>query len=165
MKKSFSPDIYVETVFDIDSDQLKAQGINAFIFDIDNTLATYAMPISDERTALWLKGLQEQGFGIFIVSNNDRERVRIFSENLNLPYYGKALKPLGIFLRMACRRMNVKPKETALVGDQLFTDIWGGNLLGMKTILVKPISDIEDGFVKFKRQFERHILSRMNDQR
>ena len=57
--------------------------------------------------------------------------------------------------------MGVTPKETALVGDQLFTDVWGGNLLNMTTVLVKPISEVEDGFVKFKRQFERRILKNM----
>lgn len=165
MSNIFLPDIFVETVFDIDIEALKNAGVKAFIFDIDNTLATYAMPVADEKTADWLKELQRSGFGIFIVSNNNRERVRIFSENLGIKYFGKALKPLDIFLRKACRIMGIRPKEAALVGDQLFTDIWGGNLLGMKTILVKPISDVEDGFVKFKRRFERRILAKMNKQR
>ena len=162
MSSIFLPDIFAETVFDIDTEALKNQGIKGFIFDIDNTLATYAMPVADEKTAEWLKNLEKSGFGIFIVSNNDKERVRIFAENVGVPYFGKALKPLDFYLRAACRRMGIKPKETALVGDQLFTDIWGGNLLKMKTILVKPISEVEDGFVKFKRQFERRILKKMN---
>lgn len=161
MNSIFLPDIFAETVFDIDINQLKSEGIKAFIFDIDNTLATYAMPVADEKTHEWLDNLKAMGFGIFIVSNNDRDRVRVFSEAAQVDYFGKALKPLGIFLKKACRKMGVKPKETALVGDQLFTDIWGGNLLKMKTILVKPISEVEDGFVKFKRQFERRILSNM----
>lgn len=165
MSSIFLPDIFAETVFDIDVEDLKNAGIKAFIFDIDNTLATYAMPIADKKTADWIEELKNKGFGVYIVSNNNRERVRIFAENLDVRYFGKALKPLDIFLRKACRIMGVKPKETALVGDQLFTDIWGGNLIGMKTILVKPISDVEDGFVKFKRRFERRILSKMDKQR
>ncbi len=161
MSSIFLPDIFVDTVFDIDLEVLKAEGIKAFIFDIDNTLATYAMPVADEKTVAWLDVLKDKGFKVFIASNNDRDRVRIFAENINVPYFGKALKPLGIYLRKACRLMQVKPNEAALVGDQLFTDVWGGNLLNMKTVLVKPISEIEDGFVKFKRQFERLILKNM----
>jgi HAD superfamily phosphatase (TIGR01668 family) len=161
MSSIFLPDIFAETVFEIDLEKLKNEGIKAFIFDIDNTLATYAMPVADEKTAIWLKNLQDMGFGVFIVSNNSRDRVRIFAEDIKVPYFGKALKPLSFFLRRACRKMGAKPCETALVGDQLFTDIWGGSLLGMKTILVKPISDVEDGFVKFKRKFERRILAKM----
>ncbi len=161
MSSIFLPDIFVETVFDMDIQGLKDNGIKAFIFDIDNTLATYAMPVADEKTAAWVKELQTMGFKIFIVSNNDKERVRVFSENIGVPYFGKALKPLSIFLRRACKAMGVQPSQTALVGDQLFTDVWGGNLLNMKTVLVKPISEVEDGFVKFKRQFERRILKNM----
>ena len=161
MSSIFLPDIFVDTVFDMDLEDLKSKKIKAFIFDIDNTLATYAMPVADEKTAAWVKKLKADGFKIFIVSNNDKERVRVFSENIDVPYFGKALKPLGIFLRRACKSMGVTPKETALVGDQLFTDVWGGNLLNMTTVLVKPISEVEDGFVKFKRQFERRILKNM----
>ncbi len=158
MSSIFLPDIFVDTVFDMDLEKLKADGIKAFIFDIDNTLATYAMPVADEKTADWVKKLRDKDFKLFIVSNNDRKRVQIFAENINIPYFGKALKPLGFYLHKACRIMNVKEKEVALVGDQLFTDIWGGNVLNMTTILVKPISEVEDGFVRFKRQFERRIL-------
>ncbi len=160
MRNLLLPDIYAETVFDIDTKTLKEQGIKGFIFDIDNTLATYADAVADEKTAEWLKKLQLDGFMVFIASNNDKERVRIFSEDLGLPYFGKALKPLGKYLRRACRQMGIKPKEAALVGDQLFTDMFGGNILKMKTILVNPISDVEDGFVHFKRQFERWILKK-----
>lgn len=165
MNKIFLPDIFAETVFDVDFKKLKEDGIDAVVFDIDNTLATYAMPVADEKTALWLKELQKSGVSVFIVSNNDRERVRIFSEDIGVPYYGKALKPLGFYLKRACKKMGVSPKNAALVGDQLFTDIWGGNLMGMTTILVKPISEVEDGFVKFKRQFERRILAGMEKKR
>ncbi len=161
MSNIFLPDIFVDTVFDMDIQGLKDEGIKAFIFDIDNTLATYAMPVADEKTAAWVKDLKAQGFKIYIASNNDKERVRVFSEHIGVPYFGKALKPLGIFLRRACKAMGVTPRETALVGDQLFTDVWGGNVLNMKTVLVKPISEVEDGFVRFKRQFERLILKNM----
>ena len=84
----FFPDIFVDTVFDMDLEDLKSKKIKAFIFDIDNTLATYAMPVADEKTAAWVKKLKADGFKIFIVSNNDKERVRVFSENIDVPYFG-----------------------------------------------------------------------------
>lgn len=158
MSSILLPDIFAETVYDIDLDALKSEGIRGFVFDIDNTLVTYADPVATPKVIEWLDKLHNMGFKIYIVSNNDKERVRIFSESVNLPHYGKALKPLKKYLKRACRNMGVAPTETALVGDQLFTDIWGGNLMNMKTILVKPISEVEDGFVKFKRRFERRIL-------
>ena len=161
MNKMFLPTTFVDTVFDMDLDFLKASGIKAFIFDIDNTLATYAMPIPDDKTADWLKGLKDSGFGVYFVSNNNHERVKKFADFVGVSYFAKAAKPLSFFLRKACREMGVTTKETALVGDQLFTDIWGGNWLRMHTVLVKPISDVEDSFVKFKRRFEKKILAKM----
>lgn len=165
MSKMLLPDIYAETVFDMNISALREKGVKAFIFDIDNTLATYAMPIADDKTKEWLKSLADAGFGLYIVSNNDHARVEGFAKDAQIPCYAKALKPLGKFLRKACHNMGVKPSEAALVGDQLFTDIWGGNLMGMTTVLVKPISEVEDGFVKFKRRFERRILKKMDKQR
>ncbi|MBR2452616.1 MAG: YqeG family HAD IIIA-type phosphatase [Clostridia bacterium] len=158
MKNIFLPEVFVDTVFDIDLQDLSQNGVKAFIFDIDNTLATYAMPLPDEKTAEWIKMLKDKGFGVFFASNNDEERVKTFAESVDVPYKAKALKPLGKYLKKACKLMGVSPGETALVGDQLFTDIWGGNWLRMYTILVNPISEVEDSFVRFKRRFEKMIL-------
>lgn len=162
MSSILLPDIFANTVYDIDLDALKKEGIKGFVFDIDNTLVTYAEPVANDKVQGWLNCLRNMDFKLYIVSNNDKERVRIFSESVGIPHFGKALKPLKHYLCKACREMGIAPCETALVGDQLFTDIWGGNLMKMKTILVKPISEVEDGFVKFKRRFERRILRRMD---
>ena len=162
MSKMLHPTIFVDSVFDIDLQGLKARGIKAFIFDIDNTLAPYALPVPDEKTSVWLKGLEEMGFKVFFASNNTEERVKKFAHSVDIPYKAKARKPLSRFIIEACRHMGVSLQETALVGDQLFTDIWGGNWLKMYTVLVKPISDEEGKFIKFKRIFERRILKNMN---
>ena len=76
LKKLFLPDMFVGTVFDIDAAALAESGIKAFIFDIDNTLAPYALPTADEKTLNWLNGLRERGFGVYFVSNNKTKRVR-----------------------------------------------------------------------------------------
>lgn len=161
MKKRFLPDFFLDSVFSINQETLKARGICALIFDIDNTLAEYETPVPDEKTAEWMNGLRENGFKIYFVSNNTSERVQKFAESANAPYIARAAKPLSLSLRKACRNMNVTFKQTALVGDQIFTDIWGGNRLGMCTILVHPISDKEGNFIKFKRKLEQKILKNM----
>ncbi len=161
MSSRFLPTEFVDTVFDIDIEKLKEKGIKGFLFDIDNTLATYAMPVPDERTADWLKGLQSMGFGIYLISNNDEARVKPFAESVGVGYIAKALKPRRTPILKACSKMGITTDEAVLVGDQLFTDIWGGSRMGMHTILVKPISDVEDWFVRFKRIFERMLMKRM----
>ncbi len=165
MSNIFVPKTFVDSVFDINTEMLREKGIKAFVFDIDNTLATYAMPVPDEKTALWLKELQAQGFGVCFASNNSEKRVKAFAESVGIPYISRAMKPLKRHLMRACRNMGASPGETALVGDQLFTDVCGGNRMGMYTILVKPISEVEDGFVKFKRNFERKMMKKMKGDR
>lgn len=160
MGKLFLPRLQLDTIFELDTDRLWKSGVRAFIFDIDNTLAPYAQPVPDEKTQEWLDGLSARGFGVYFVSNNSRKRVARFAAAAGVRSISRAAKPLGLQLRRACRKMGVSPKQTALVGDQLFTDIWGGNALGMFTVLVTPISEREDGFVKFKRRFERKILGK-----
>lgn len=162
MLKRFLPEISLNTAYDIDFVKFRDEGIKAFIFDIDNTIATYAMPVPDERCRKWLGEILDMGFKIYFVSNNEEERVKGFAENVSIPYIAKALKPRKKYLKLACDEMGVKPTEAVLVGDQLFTDIWGGNRMKMRTVLVEPISEAEDAFVKFKRNFEKWVFKRAN---
>lgn len=159
MFKKLLPRIYAESIYDIDLSDLKERGIRAFILDIDNTLAPYAAPEGDDRLKSWIGLLKKDcGFNLYILSNNDGERVERFCASIGVPYIAKAGKPLRRGFVKACGIMGVPFSETAVIGDQLFTDIYGGNRLKMLTILVRPISDAEGKFIKFKRFFERIIL-------
>ena len=161
-KRRFYPDLYVKTVYDIDLFNLKEKGIKAFIFDIDNTLVTYDDPVPTELVMEYFKKLKEMGFKVYLVSNNNLERVKLFAEYAKLPYFARALKPRKKYLKIALTDMDVKPEETALVGDQLFTDVWAGTRMNMYAILVDPISDKEDSFVHFKRKIEKWLFNRYN---
>lgn len=161
-KRRFYPDLYVKTVYDIDLNSLKEMGIKAFIFDIDNTLVTYDDPVPTEIVMDYFKKLDDMGFMVYLVSNNNLERVKPFAEYAGLPYFAKALKPRKKYLKIALSDMGVKAEETALVGDQLFTDVWAGTRMNMYAILVDPISDKEDSFVHFKRKIEKWIFNRYN---
>ncbi len=158
MFKKFLPQIYAESIYDINLSELEERGVRAFVLDIDNTLAPYAAPEGDERLRGWIALLRERGFKLYIASNNDGERVERFCVSIDVPYIAKAGKPLSRGFMKACEIMGVAPEETGVIGDQLFTDIYGGNRLNMPTVLVKPISDAEGKFIKFKRFFERIIL-------
>lgn len=160
ISKLFKPNMFTDDVYTLDLDKIKSLGIEAFIFDIDNTLVTYDDLIAPEYTAKWFDLLHKNGFKTYLVSNNNINRVKAFAESLDEPYFAKALKPHRRYLEKACRDMQVELKNTALVGDQLFTDIYGGKRLGMYTVLVKAISDKENWFVHLKRYLERIVLKR-----
>lgn len=152
------PDLSVKTVYDIDFRLLTERGIRGIIFDIDNTLVTYDDAVAGEELSLWLKQLARTGFSVALVSNNSRARVERFSESVGLPFYARALKPCKRCLKKSCRAMRLSPSQVALVGDQVFTDILGGNRMNMFTVLVSPISDKDTKFVKWKRKWEHRIM-------
>lgn len=154
----FIPDLFLDAVFDLDLDDMRQRKIRAIIFDIDNTLVTYDDAVAPQAVKDWFQILHGKGFQSYIISNNNEIRVKRFADSLDIPYFYKALKPRKRYLKKACQNMGVLPEETALMGDQLITDIYGGNRMGMYTILVKAISDQEHWFVKWKRNLEKWIL-------
>ena len=140
------------------TDFLLANGIRALILDIDNTLAPYEEPDPNERVLAWFSALKEAGIKAAFVSNNDFERVSRFNQKIGIPMYPKGKKPLKKYMRRAIESLGVSPSETAIMGDQIFTDVWAGRNVGIRCIVVPPIKDKTDFFTKFKRVLEKPIL-------
>lgn len=153
----FRPTVYLQSVTDITPGLLQKYHISALVLDVDNTLTTHDHPIPSDGVLQWLDQMREAGIALLILSNNSEERVAPFAARLGLAFASKAKKPLPFGLRRACKQMGVPVKETAMVGDQFFTDVLCGNLAGSKIILLDPIQP-EDGLsFRFKRQLERPL--------
>lgn len=152
------PSEFKESVFDIDLEGLRARGIKGIIVDLDNTLVRWDSSAVPETLLQWIQQLQENGFKACIVSNNASERVTAFAKAAGIPGIPNASKPRRRSFRLALRIMGTTEGETAVVGDQLFTDILGGNRLGMFTILVPPVSRKELPTTRFMRGLERILL-------
>jgi len=157
MSKLF-PNLYLDSVAEIDFDMLKKREITTLLFDLDNTIAAYHDPIATESVVEFFAKLGEMGFFTCLVSNNKNERVLKYADSLNISYISFAKKPFKGGLLKACKIFKVKPTDCALIGDQVFTDVLGGNRLGMFTILVKPINPPSAFFIKLKRRLERRVL-------
>ncbi len=128
------------TIFDLEPKKLATYGVRLLLADLDNTLVPYGVPEPDERLRQWTRELSAHGITLFILSNNrGPHRVRIFAEALGVPYIGHAGKPRPHSFHRAMEHTGCKPEETAIVGDQIFTDVCGGNRAGITTILVSPI--------------------------
>lgn len=154
------PDCYFETVFDIDYARLWGMGVRGLIFDIDNTLAGYADESPSAETAALLGRLAGMGFRLCLLTNNTGRRLSSFNRELGLPGFAGALKPLPGGVRKAMRAMGVESGQAAIIGDQLFTDVWAGRISGVFTVLVKPVTQKDFALVKIKRLFERLMLRR-----
>ncbi len=156
--KGLLPDYTVENVSRLDEKFYKSNGIKGVVFDIDNTLVAHTEMTPPENVLCYFEFLKSLGIKYAIVSNNSFERVESFCKDLKIPYYYKALKPRKKYLKKVLRDLGVSPKQSVLVGDQLFTDIYGGNRMKMLTVLVTAVGEDETGFVSFKRKFEKKIL-------
>ena len=160
MKFSFVPDFRFLTFDEASADFLFENGVKGIILDIDNTLEPYENALPGEHVIAWLASLSVRGISAAIVSNNNRERVEKFNENLKLPAYAKAKKPFKKNLLAAMADMGTTPENTVLMGDQVFTDVWAAHNAGIKAILVPPIKDKRDIFTRTKRLLEKPILKK-----
>ena len=140
MAFSLIADMVCDSIYDIDIPALKAAGISLLLADLDNTLVPYGVPLPTDEVCAWNRQLKEAGITLFVLSNNRRpNRPRIFSEGLGVPYIGHAGKPAKRGFVQAMEQIGATAEQTALVGDQIFTDILGGSRAEVTTILVKPI--------------------------
>lgn len=162
MLNKFLPVQHVNTIYEIDIKKLKSKGIKGIITDLDNTLVGAKEPIATPALVNWLRLVQASGFQVLIVSNNNRARVSKFAEPLGIDYIFSAKKPRNQAFKLALGRLKLKPEEAAVIGDQMLTDVFGGNRLGLHTILVKPIAIRDEGFfTRINRRIEKLIIARL----
>ncbi len=157
--KKFLPDQHVKSIFDISPNGLKEKGVKAIITDLDNTLVEWDRPNATPKLVKWFEEMKKNEILITIVSNNNEERVKAFSDPLGIPFIFQARKPLAGAFNKAISQMGVKKEESVVIGDQLLTDVLGGNRSGFHTILVVPVAKTDGFFTKFNRQIERVILN------
>ena len=154
----FLPYIDYYRILDITKEDFDRMGIAGLILDVDNTLTTHDNPVPLDHVIEWLRNMQDSGIKMMIVSNNHSERVKPFAEMLGLDYVSEGRKPLNDGFKRAINLMNLPKEKVAVIGDQIFTDILGANLFGIKSILVEPIELEKKGFLHFKRIIEKPIL-------
>ena len=152
------PHLKLNRITDIDSKHLKLLGVDALLLDVDNTLST------DHGTELvpgifdWIEKMRKADVKLLIVSNARSCRVKPFAEKLGLDFIGLGLKPLPFGYFRGAKRAGSKRKNTAIVGDQIFTDILGGRLSGVKTILLTPIELEKKLSFRIRRRLEKTVF-------
>lgn len=161
MLKRLYPREYVSSIYHIDVSRLWKDGKRAIITDLDNTLVRWNAPSATPKLVSWLKMVQDVGFKVCILSNNDHLRVTEFAQPLGLPALDMAKKPRLRGFQRALSLLQVSAKETVMIGDQVFTDVFGGNRMGMYTVLVMPIHEQEYIGTRVMRRMERIVLRRV----
>lgn len=158
MLERFYPDIYIDNIFLLPLDEFRKRGIKAIVFDIDNTIAPFDIPEADEEIISLFKFLEGQGFRLCLLSNNNKKRVEKFNEKLKAMAVYRAGKPGVKKLENAMFDMGVTKKQTALVGDQVFTDIYCAYKAGVTAVLTKPMCNRDQFVTKVKRGIEEKVI-------
>lgn len=154
----FKPTYVFDKVGEITPEFLQKKGIKGLILDLDNTLTTHNNPVPPKSSLDWIDIMKAAGIKLIIVSNNHAPRVTPFAEQLGLDFVSEGKKPLTFGYTKAIERLGLEKKNVAAVGDQIFTDILGSNLKGIRSIFVFSI-ELETSLpFKFKRFCEKPFL-------
>lgn len=157
----FVPDMYQKSIYDINYKKLKNSGIKCLLFDLDNTLVPYTTKEPSKKIKDLFQELG-QDFKVIIMSNSGKNRLRPFKEKLNVDVAFKSHKPLKKKYKKILNSYKFKPNEIAAIGDQLMTDVFGANRMGLTSILVNKIGPVEPITTKFNRIWERKLIKRFN---
>lgn len=155
---SFVPDFYFENITEIEIEFLEKNFINAVLLDIDNTLSPHGAEVPYDGVYEWVSKLKNAGIKIAIISNNKKSRVQLFSKKLDLEYYiFDAKKPFRKGFSNGKNLLKTENKNVLVVGDQIFTDVFGANFSDMKSALVEPKDKNEPFGIRIKRFIEKPI--------
>ncbi|MFQ5856483.1 MAG: YqeG family HAD IIIA-type phosphatase [Anaerolineae bacterium] len=150
----FIPDLVVSTVSDIPLDRVEQAGIRGFLFDLDNTLLAHYGEVVEPDVLEWLGNAEARGFRLAMVTNAGPQRALPLADRLEMPCIYRARKPLRRGVRAGVKMLGLPPEQVAMVGDQLFTDVWAGRRVGTYTIWVRPEAPVEPITTSFKRPLE-----------
>lgn len=151
------PDEEAPTLRQVDFQRLWAKGIRVLLVDLDNTLCLWRGGEFPPFVARLLRRLRGQGFKIAVLTNARLPKdspVRGALAALGIPLWDRAKKPWPGAYRRALRQLEAKPQQAAVIGDQLLTDILGGKLSGLYTVLVSPLSPREARRTRVNRTVE-----------
>lgn len=157
----FRPTYVFDKVKDITPEFLRRKHIKGLLLDLDNTLTTHNNPVVPQESIEWIELMKRSGIKLMIVSNNHAPRVTPFAEQLGIEFECEGAKPLTFGYSRAIKRMGLENRDIAAVGDQIFTDILGCNLKGIRSVFVFPIKPETSLPFRFKRACERPFLPKL----
>lgn len=161
--EKYVPDFYQKDIYSINYDKLLDRGIKCLLFDLDNTIVPFSEKIPRKETKELFDKLKKQGFKIIIFSNSPKIRLKSFSEELDVEVFGSARKPNPKNFIKVLQMNKFAENEVAIIGDQIFTDIAGGNRAGITTILTTPLSNEDPFWTKPNRFREKRMMIKLRN--
>lgn len=160
MENILRPHLRFASVETVSLAELKKHQIRSILLDLDNTLIDYQRTLKTD-VINWVEEAKDEGFDVYILSNTNKiGKVSAVAEKLQIPYLHSARKPMKKGFLQAMKEFHIIPEQTAMIGDQLFTDVIGANRMGMLSIYVEPISKREHWYTSWKRPIEAYFLKK-----
>ena len=156
----YVPDCYQESIFTVNYELLKNRGIRCLLFDLDNTIVPENIKVCSDKTKELFNKLKED-FQVIIFSNSPKRRVSMIANSLGVAYVCWAFKPSPKKFLEVMNNYKYGENEIAIIGDQLLTDVKGGNRVGVLSILVNPVSKYDPLWTKIGRKRERRIMKKL----
>lgn len=157
MKNKYVPFAVAKSIYEIDIDFFKQQGVKYLLVDLDNTMDSYRLYHPTDRAKEFVKRVQEAGITLVIVSNNRGKRVSTYANDLKLPYINSAAKPFGFRIKKYIKEKGWDVKDIMFVGDQMITDVAAAKRVGIRVILTEKIVKEDQWTTHFNRIFGRMI--------
>lgn len=161
--EKFIPDIYQKSIYTINYEKLKENGIKCLLFDLDNTIVPVGIKSPNKKIKDLFSELKKMGFKVIIFSNSNKKRLEPFKQELLVDCSASSMKPLMKKYRKIMEMFDFNESEIAGIGDQILTDVYGGNKIGITTILVNPVSTKDLYFTLVNRFLERRVFKKLED--
>lgn len=158
----YIPDMYQKSIYHINYDKLYEDGIRCLLFDLDNTIVPYGELEPSKKLIDFIEDLKDMGFKIIIFDDAGKKRLLPFKKILNVDCAYNARKPREDKFMKVIEDFKLDLSEVAIIGDELRSDVMGGNRIGIKTILVNPISTSDSFKTRFYRRLERKMIAKFN---
>lgn len=165
MIEKYIPDMYMKSIFDIDYKKLKNMGIKCLLIDLDNTIVPYYIKTPSRKIKDIIEKIKEYGFKVIIFSNSPKSRLIPFKDKLEVDCAYSCKKPFPIKFKKVLKIYKYNESQVAIIGDQLIADIFGGNNVGIFTILVDVLQKKDFPFTKINRFFEKIIYKRLSNKK
>lgn len=161
MIELYKPDMYIKDIYAIDYKKLKSFGIKCILFDLDNTLVPYYRVKPTRKLKDFIENVKDMGFKVILFSNATKKRLTPFKNTLEVDCSASSRKPSEKKFKKVLKEYKFEQSEVAIIGDQIVADIFGGNRMGIFTVLVNPISKKEPIWTKFNRFRENRIIRKL----
>jgi len=161
--EKYVPDMYQKSIYTIDYSKLLSVGIKCLLFDLDNTIVPSKSSEPPVKAKELFISLKQKGFRVIIFSNSPKYRIKKFEKFFELECISFAMKPLSLNFKKVMENHRLSENEVAIVGDQIMTDVVGGNKVGITTILVNPVTNSDFFWTKPNRIREKNIMKKLRD--